>query len=219
MKNLFVFNIFVFIFIILFISLGTWQLVRLDWKKDLIRQINEGLDAKPILYSYGKVKDYQRVILEGNFEYSNQIYLYSLNDKSEPGFDVLTPFVLKDGNYILINRGWIKKDLKNKDSINQFQDSQVTGIVREKFRKNIFKPKNELNNNIWFTINFEEIETYTGKKFNKFVVFLDSNGADLVPSPRYITSDLPNNHLKYALTWYAIAISILLYFLYFKKKS
>lgn len=115
MKNSFVFNIFVFLFITLFISLGTWQLVRLDWKKNLIREIEEGLNAKPILYSYGTIKDYQRVILEGNFEYSKQIYLYSLNEKSEPGFDVLTPFTLKDGNNVLINRGWIKKDLKNKD--------------------------------------------------------------------------------------------------------
>ena len=219
MKNSFVFNIFVFLFITLFISLGTWQLVRLDWKKNLIREIEEGLNAKPILYSYGTIKDYQRVILEGNFEYSKQIYLYSLNEKSEPGFDVLTPFILKDGNNILINRGWIKKDLKNKDFINNFKDTQVMGVVREKFKKNIFKPKNELNNNVWFTINFDEIEKYTGKKFNKFVVFLDRKDTGLVPSPRNITSDLPNNHLKYALTWYAIAISILLYFLYFKKKS
>ena len=37
-------------------------------------------------------------------------------------------------------------------------------IGGNKFRKNIFKPKNELNNNIWFTINFDEIEKYTGKK-------------------------------------------------------
>jgi len=219
LKNSFIFNIFVFFFITLFISLGTWQIVRLDWKKNLIREIEEGLNAKPILYSYGTIKDYQRVILEGNFEYSKQIYLYSLNEKSEPGFDVLTPFILKDGNNILINRGWIKKDLKNKDSINNFKDTQVMGVVREKFRKNIFKPKNELNNNVWFTINFDEIEKYTGKKFNKFVVFLDKKETELVPSPRNITSDLPNNHLKYALTWYAIAISILLYFLYFKKKS
>ena len=40
-----------------------------------------------------------------------------------------------------------------------------------------------------------------------------------VPLPRKITVDVPNNHLKYAITWYSIAISILLYYLYFRKKK
>ena len=35
--------------------------------------------------------------------------------------------------------------------------------------------------------------------------------------PKKISIDLPNNHLKYAITWYSISISILFYFLYFRK--
>ena len=40
-----------------------------------------------------------------------------------------------------------------------------------------------------------------------------------IPKPKKITVDVPNNHLKYAITWYSIAISILLYYLYFRKKK
>ena len=39
------------------------------------------------------------------------------------------------------------------------------------------------------------------------------------PHPKKITVEVPNNHLKYAITWYSIAISILLYYLYFRKKK
>ena len=218
MKKSLLFNAFVFIFIILFCFLGTWQLYRLDWKNNLITEITEGLNSEPILYSYSSVKNYQRFILEGEFDYSNQLYFYSLSTKSEPGFDVLTPYKLKDGNFVLVNRGWIKKELKNKIEINQNQSSKIIGVAKTEFKINIFKPENEPKNNIWFSINFDEFENQLGVKLNRAIFYLEDKNINL-PKPREINADLPNNHLKYALTWYSIAISILLYFLYFRKKN
>jgi surfeit locus 1 family protein len=218
LKKSFLFNAFVFLFIILFCFLGTWQLYRLDWKNNLITEITEGLNSEPILYSYSSVKNYQRFILEGEFDYSNQLYFYSLSTKSEPGFDVFTPYKLKDGNFVLVNRGWIKKELKNKVEINQNQSSKIIGVAKTEFKINIFKPENEPKNNIWFSINFDEFETQLGVKLNRAIFYLDDKNINL-PKPREINADLPNNHLKYALTWYSIAISILLYFLYFRKKN
>ena len=218
MKKSFLFNVFVFLFIILFCFLGTWQLYRLDWKNNLITEITEGLNSEPVLYSYSSVKNYQRFILEGEFDYSNQLYFYSLSTKSEPGFDVFTPYKLKDGNFVLVNRGWIKKELKNKVEINQNQSSKIIGVAKTEFKINIFKPENEPKNNIWFSINFDEFETLLGVKLNRAIFYLDDKNINL-PKPREINADLPNNHLKYALTWYSIAISILLYFLYFRKKN
>ena len=63
-----------------------------------------------------------------------------------------------------------------------------------------------------------EIQKITGKKFNKYIVYLEDDTIE-VPKPKKITIDLPNNHLKYAITWYSISISILFYFLYFRKKQ
>mgnify|MGYP001356516175 CR=1 FL=1 len=92
MKHKLLFNIFVVSFITLFCILGTWQLYRLQWKQDLISQIDRGLKSAPIRYSKDIDKDYQRVILNGEYNFKNQIYLYSLNHKGKPGFDVITPF-------------------------------------------------------------------------------------------------------------------------------
>ena len=107
MKHKLLFNIFVISFITLFCILGTWQLYRLQWKQDLISQIDQGLKSTPIKYSKNINKDYQRVILYGEYDLKNQIYLYSLSHKGKPGFDVITPFKTIDGDNILINRGWI----------------------------------------------------------------------------------------------------------------
>ena len=204
-------------FITLFCSLGTWQLYRLQWKQDLINQISEGLKSTPLQYSQNIITNYQRVIVEGKYDFKNQIYLYSLNEKGQPGYDVITPFETKNNENVLVNRGWIKKELKNKLKINS-SSTIIKGLLREKGRKNIFTPENNIKKNIWFSINLNEINKLTGKKFNKFIVYLQDETTN-IPRPKEITIDLPNNHLKYAITWYSISISIFFYFLYFRKKQ
>ena len=217
MKNLFLFKIFVFLFILLFCSLGTWQLYRLQWKQDLISQIGEGLKSTPIKYSNNIKKNYQNVILTGNYNFKDQIYLYSLNDKGQPGFDVITPFETISKENVLINRGWIKKEFKYSSDINTMSNN-ISGMLRQVNRKNVFTPDNDLKENIWFSINLEEIRKSTGIKFNKFIVYLEDKNIDM-PQPKKITVDVPNNHLKYAITWYSISISIFFYFLYFRRQQ
>ena len=204
-------------FITLFCTLGTWQLYRLQWKQDLIKQISEGLNSTPIKYSQNIEKNYQKVVLTGKYNFKNQIYLYSLNDKGQPGFDVITPFETVDKENVLINRGWIKKEFKNSLDINTLSKN-IQGMLRQANRKNIFTPDNDINENIWFSINLEDVKKITDKKFNKFIVYLEDQNIN-IPKPKKITVDVPNNHLKYAITWYSISISILFYYLYFRKKK
>jgi len=91
-------------------------------------------------------------------------------------------------------------------------------MLRQANRKNIFTPENDLKENIWFSINLEDMRKITDKKFNKFIVYLEDKNIN-TPKPKKITVDVPNNHLKYAITWYSISISILFYYLYFRKKK
>ena len=218
MKHKLLFNFFVFFIITLFCALGTWQLVRLQWKNNLINEIGEGLKSPAINYSNKIQKNYQRIIAEGEYDFEKQIYLYSLNEKSEPGYDVITPFKTLDLENILINRGWIKANQKNEIIINKVEGKKIQGLMFKNVKKNIFKPDNEIEKNIWFSINLEDVNKFTGKKFNEYIFYLEDEKIS-TPKPKKITIDLPNNHLKYAITWYSISISIFLYFLYFRKKN
>ena len=218
MKNQLLFNIFVLSVITLFCALGTWQLVRLQWKNNLIDQISEGLKSSPIKYS-DKVKvNYQRVVIEGKYNFEKQIYLYSLNDKGQPGYDVITPFEGLSSENVLVNRGWIKSNLKNSDIINKTTDNKIQGLILRNIKPNIFKPENDTEKNIWFSINLEQIKKVTDKNFSNYILYLEDQKIN-IPKPKKITIDLPNNHLKYAITWYSISISIFAYFLYFRKKN
>jgi surfeit locus 1 family protein len=218
LKHKLLFNFFVFFIITLFCALGTWQLARLQWKNNLINEIGEGLKSPAINYSNKIQKNYQRVIAEGEYNFEKQIYLYSLNEKGEPGYDVITPFKTLDLENILINRGWIKANQKNESIINKVEGKKIQGLMFKNVKKNIFKPDNEIEKNIWFSINLEDVNKFTGKKFNEYIFYLEDEKIS-TPKPKKITIDLPNNHLKYAITWYSISISIFLYFLYFRKKN
>ena len=182
MKKLFLFNIFVFIFITLFCCLGTWQLYRLQWKQELISQISQGLKSIPIQYTQNIRKNYQRVTLVGQYHFENQIYLYSLNSKGQPGFDVITPFETQNKENVLVNRGWIKKELKNNSKINS-SSNNITGMLRLPNRKNLFTPDNNMKENIWFSVNLDDVLEISGKKFNKFIVYLEDKTI-ITPKPK-----------------------------------
>ena len=219
MKRSSLFQLFVILFITLFCALGTWQLYRLQWKTALISEITFGLDSTPVKYSNTLQKNYQRVVSEGRFNFEDQIYLYSLNESGKPGYDVITPYKTLKNENVLVNRGWIDKNLKNNSEINLKENKvKITGLLREIYKANIFKPNNEIKNNIWFTLDANDLKELTGKQFSNYMIFLEKP-KNKVPIPKKVSVDVPNNHLKYAITWYSIAISILFYYLYFRRKK
>ena len=124
------FTIFVLFSIVLFCSLGTWQIHRLQWKVDLISEINNGLNSEPIFYSNTNIKNYQKVKFSGIFDFEKQIFLYSLNNKGKPGYDIITPLKINSNEILLINRGWIQKDQKNNKNINKIVSNSYQGILK-----------------------------------------------------------------------------------------
>ena len=203
----------------MFCALGTWQIYRLQWKTALTSDITFGLDSTPVKYSNTIKKNYQRVVSEGKFNFEDQIYLYSLNESGKPGYDVITPYKTLKNENVLVNRGWINKKLKGNLEINLKENEvKITGLLREIYKANIFKPKNDLKNNIWFSLEANDLKELTGKQFPNYMIFLEKP-TNKVPAPKKVSIDVPNNHLKYAITWYSIAISILFYYLYFRRKK
>ena len=105
MRHKFLFSIFVFFFISIFIALGSWQLVRLNWKLDLIEQIQSSLKEEPININNTVLKNYLRIKAIGTIDFENQIYLYNLNEKGEPGFEVINPLEINNKNYLI--KSWM----------------------------------------------------------------------------------------------------------------
>ncbi len=216
MKNKFLFSVFVYFIILTLLSLGFWQIYRLNWKLDLIDQIENSLKNNPVELSNIEKKNYLRIKASGEIDFDKQIYLYNLNEQGKPGFEVVNPIKIGDENY-LINRGWIPFEKKSLPEINLVNQNQIVGTLMLQTKPSLFKPKNDIEKNYWFTLNREDIFKFTGRNFSDYVIYL--NGEYKIPKPRVITAKISNNHKKYAITWFSMAISILLIYLYFRKKN
>ena len=216
MKHKFLFSVFTIFFILVFVALGSWQIIRLNWKNNLILEIENSLKNPPVELTNSNVENYLKIKTSGSIDLEKQIYLYNLNDTGTPGFEVINPILINDTNY-LINRGWIPFEKKNSQEINVFDENDIIGTLKLQGRKNIFKPDNDLEENYWFSLNREDILKFTGKEFSKYIIYLDGNYQ--FPKPKKITANISNNHKKYAITWFSLAISILLLYLYFRKKN
>ena len=216
MIHKFLFSVFIIFFIFVFIGLGTWQIIRLNLKNNLILEIENSLKNPPVELAQSNKENFLKIKTSGSIDFDKQIYLYNLNESGTPGFEVINPITIGDENF-LINRGWIPFEKKGTQEINVFDQKNIIGTLRLQGRKNIFKPNNDLDENYWFSLNRKDILKFTGKNFSKYIIYLDGNYQ--LPRPKKITANISNNHQKYAITWFSLALSILLLYLYFRRKN
>ena len=216
LKHKFLFSVFIIFFIFVFIALGSWQIIRLNWKNNLILEIENSLKNPPVELTKTNKENFLKIKTSGTIDFEKQIYLYNLNETGKPGFEVINSIKINNENY-LINRGWIPFEKKDLPEINLINQNEVIGTILLQPKYSSFKPKNDLEKNYWFTLNREDIFKFTGKKFSKYIIYL--GGDYKVPKPKVITAKISNNHKKYAITWFSMAISILLIYLYFRKKN
>ena len=146
MKNKFLFSIFVFFFISIFVALGTWQIVRLNWKLDLLNKIDVSLKKEPVDLMTNPLEDYLKIKTSGTIDFDRQIYLYSLNEKGAPGFNVINPIIINNKSFLL-NRGWIPFDKKDTKEIDFFNHKIIFGTLKKQVKASKFKPENDVKNN------------------------------------------------------------------------
>ena len=109
-----VMHLVVFGIAVSFLSLGRWQLERLNERQEVNEQISKRLAGEAtewVAGSFGKPPEYVRLEMTGEFRPAEEVLLRSQVNLGRPGFDVLTPFYLDDATAVVINRGWVPFDL------------------------------------------------------------------------------------------------------------
>ena len=57
----------------MFVALGTWQIIRLNWKLNLISEIKSSLIKQPVELSISQNKDFLKIKTSGKIDYDRQI--------------------------------------------------------------------------------------------------------------------------------------------------
>jgi surfeit locus 1 family protein len=178
-------------------GLGTWQLERLGWKEGLIAERAAGLRAAParLPQTLSADLDFHRVRIGGHF-LPGQLHLHALHPDGKPDFHQIAAFASDDGRTILIDRGFAK-------DANPAGEMEVSGLLRvPPATKPSFVPLNRPDTNEWFFFDLAAMARAAGAGA-ALPLYLDTD-----PQAAEIALDLPNNHLQYAITWYALAAGL-----------
>lgn len=206
--------------VVLLCGLGVWQMQRLAWKTALIQNLEQVRRNNPAL-SYADLMDaaarhayFLHGHVTGRFMPLQSILVGPRTHDGVVGFHLYTPLILSDAGAsaheaVLVNRGWVPPDFKD-DA--QGETVTVTGLARLPDRANWFTPTNQPDQRRWFSVDLGAAGRLAGLQFAPLAFYAEAPGpAGAASAPPYpLDADWlpPNNHLQYAIFWFAMAIML-----------
>ena len=202
--------------------LGYWQLQRLQWKNNLISSIELNFNSKtidfPILNDADNKYEYMQTHIEGKFMVKQSMFFFRSNLKGESGYEIVVPFktTLSKDVYVII--GWIPFDKKDEIDLRFINDEALTKIegslIYSKKRKPLI-PDNDISSNVWYLMNTEEMDIVN--KLNTSNYLLKITDKNYFPQIliEFEPTNITNNHLQYAGTWFLLALVNTIMYIYF----
>ena len=199
-----------------FLALGTWQVQRRAWKLDLIERVEARIRAEPVAppppaewrHLDGQAIEYRRVRVSGRFEHDRAALVQALTERGA-GFWVLTPLLQADGTTVLINRGFVPGDRRNRaDRSEPAGETTVTGLLRLPEPGGGFLRRNDPASDRWYSRDVAAIAAARGLG-SVAPYFIDAEaapGPGRLPVGGLTVVAFRNDHLVYALTWYTLAL-------------
>lgn len=206
--------------LLVLIGLGTWQLQRLQWKEALIATIAARAAAAPVGLSEAQGVEFTRVVVDGRFLHEGEHQVLVQVHKGAVGVTVVTPLRLDDGRILMVDRGWVPEARRDRFDRPQGQ-VKVEGLLRLAWATNRFSPANRPDANIWYRI---DPLAMAGPGATALPYYLEASasasaagGEALIARHRVLT--LRNDHLHYALTWYGLAVVLVVVFLVARRRD
>lgn len=208
----------------LFTALGVWQVERRAWKLDLIEKVETRVRAAPSPLprpsEWGGDLAYRRVRITGRFLHDRETLVQAVTARGA-GWWVLTPLRLTQpapalrratGHpLILVNRGFVpngRRDPATRRAALPAGQVTITGLIRDSEPGGAFLRRNDPAAGRWFSRDVAAIAR--AHDLGPIVPFFID--ADATPNPGgYPIGGLTviafrNNHLMYAITWFALAL-------------
>jgi len=202
------------------IALGVWQVERRAWKLALIDRVEQRVHAPaqpiPAPASWPAVSaandEYRHVSLKGRFLHDRETLVQAVTEEG-PGYWVLTPLQRNDGTVVLVNRGFVpsdRRDASTRQNGNPDGPVEITGLLRMTEPNGGFLRNNVPQHNRWYSRDVAAIAASHGlHDVAPFFVDADAGSQSAGgPIGGLTVVRFPNNHLIYALTWFALAFML-----------
>ncbi len=221
--------------VIMMFTLGAWQLHRLEWKQSMIDKLESGAVVEPKELSTLKPENWEslefaQVTFSGRPTAASPIHMAARYFRGELGYHILVPMQVMDPSRVkdqsfqtvLVNMGWIPENQKKTFSFGAPESwlvwQPVHGMVRIANRKGWFTPPNNAERNLWFWYDIPALQKSVGTDILPIVIDrLDTQAESHAINMTYPVGftnhiKLRNDHLEYAVTWFAIGcVAIILF--------
>ncbi len=209
-----------------FVALGVWQLERRVWKLDLILRVESRIHAAPIA-APGPAEwstitaardEYRHVEVSGRYLPDADTRIQAVTAIGA-GDWLLTPLQRRDGSIVLINRGFVMPDWAP-DPLRESaaaSDVAVIGLLRLTEPGGGFLRNNMPAEGRWYSRDVQAIAAAHGLR-RVAPYFIDAAATGLGRDTADTDTNGPvggltvvrfrNQHLQYALTWFALALMV-----------
>jgi cytochrome oxidase assembly protein ShyY1 len=201
--------------LVVFIGLGTWQIERKTWKEGLIDMLTRRLESEPVELpppaDWARLgadnAEFRRVRLNVQFQKANDALVYTSgsqvrDDVKGQGFFVFSPAKLASGTTIVVNRGFTPG--KNYPQAEAAQE--IVGVLRWPELPSWFTPDRD-SAGTWYARDHLAMAKAQGwgNVAPFYIEMEDPAPPGGVPHPSVLKVRLRNDHLQYAITWFALA--------------
>ena len=200
------------------VGLGLWQMQRLSWKEGVLAEIEDriGGDARPLPVMVDpEAQRYQPVALEGEILPGALRVLVS-RKQIGAGYLIVSPFRTEDGRLVLLDRGFTRDE--NKDAARRSGPAEVLGNLHWPDDRTSSTPENDVAGNIWFARDIGAMAEALGTEPLLVVARRVTPGDPAIEPMPVDTSGIPNDHLQYAITWYSLALGLLVIYVIYHRK-
>ena len=205
------------------VYLGSWQLHRLEWKTELLNSIKDGQTEDYIEYPFDiKNNDfsYKKSSISGKIDQSKELHFFNINSYGQSGYNIIVPLLTK-GRTVYIDLGWTNfTDINSKEFMFRSLNGELDfkGILIYSKERRLFSPKPDTIKKYWYLMNIKEMDQFTKLNSEKYIFRVVEQEYYLDLLNEFTAINIPNNHLQYAITWFALAISIAaMYIIYIYK--
>jgi cytochrome oxidase assembly protein ShyY1 len=228
------FGIFTLVMVAVFIGLGLWQLQRRVEKHALIAHLTERLAAAPgplpspsqwsALTPAGD--EFRRVSFAATYESRPDAMVYSSgsavrDDISGPGTWAFMPAVLPSGETVVVNAGFVQNTMQDRAQedravtpLTTHAPVMLSGYIRFPETAGALTPSENLAKRLWFTRDHLAMARALGwGEVAPFYIDLEQPvPASVIPKPGPLEVHLKDDHLQYAITWFALAGAVVIAF-------
>ncbi|MEO0484738.1 MAG: SURF1 family protein [Pseudomonadota bacterium] len=195
------------VFVVL-VGLGNWQVQRLAWKEALIEAVDTRAFAPEVPAPLGPVTEeadeYTRVEVTGTFDHAQTRRVKAVTDLGLGNW-LLTP--LDTGSEVIwINRGFIPQRFDGV-LVEPEGPQRITGLLRITEPEGTLLESNAPAADRWVARDVARLSEVAGVDALPYFIDADHLSAPGTwPRGGLTIIEFRNNHLSYALTWYAMAL-------------